>query len=98
MKLTQFDTLTKSQFTAEVVGPSFDQKITGRGYFIIVNPNSKYVSFSKNHTDICFGDIASDIIPNYTNQQYAEDYGDRQIGTGNTVREYMQQNCGMNIQ
>lgn len=48
-------------------------------YYIIVNPNSKHVSFCNEKKDICFGDTVPNIIPNYTNQQYANDYGDRVI-------------------
>lgn len=97
MKTSQFDSKTGNFFTAEITGPSYEQKIIGNGYFVIVEPHSKHVSFSKHRHDICFGDIVSDIIPNYTNQQYANDYGDKLTGTGLTVREYMQKNCRMDI-
>lgn len=102
MKTSQFDTVTNSIFTTEIeyngtIGNEYGGRITGKGYFVIVNPDSEYVSFSKNKHNICFGDIVSDIIPDYTNQQYANDYGDRLLGNKQTVREYMQQNCGMDI-
>lgn len=102
MQRTQFDAKTGKDFTAVVTGPSYAQRIEGPGYFIIVNTDSKYVSFSKSKHDICFGDIVSDIIPSYTNEQYAKDYGDRVIteGTmamsapeGMTVREYVAKYC-----
>jgi len=48
-------------------------------YFIIVNPDSEFVSFSETNHDICFGDQVPEIIPNYTNKQYADAYGDRVI-------------------
>ena len=95
MKATQFDAKTGGSFTVEISGPSYSQKIEGVGYFVIVNPNSKHVSFSKSRHDICFGDIVSDIIPDYTNQQYANDYGSRITGMGKTVKEYIQQECRM---
>jgi hypothetical protein len=97
MKIAQFDTKTNSMFTAEVLGPSYEQYISGDGYFIIVNPNSKFVSFSKHKHDICFGDIISDIIKEYTNQQYCDDYGKRLLGTGQTIKEYMINNCRMKL-
>lgn len=97
MKTTQFDARTCLLFTTEIIGPSYAQVISGEGYFIIINPNSRLVSFSKVRHDICFGDIVSDIIPGYTNQQYANDYGTKPTGMGKSVREYMQQNCKMNI-
>lgn len=97
METTQFDAKTQSTFTAKVTDFSHSNRIIGQGYFIIVNPDSKFVSFSKSHTNICFGDIVSNIIPNYTNQQYADDYGDKLTGMGLTVREYMQKNCRMDI-
>ncbi len=92
---TQFDACTGNLFTTEVVATGLNSRIIGDGYYIIVNPDSKYVSFSKTRHDICFGDIVSDIIHEYTNQQYANDYGDKLTGLGKTVREYMQNNCGM---
>ena len=98
--MSQFDAKTRQYFTSEVVGPSYAQRIEGDGYFIIVNPNSEYASFSKKRHDICFGDIVSDIIHNYTNQQYANDYGSRHLGgdlSEWTVREYLQRNLGMDI-
>lgn len=91
-KTTQFDAKTGTQFTATITGPSYEQKIVGEGYFIIPNPDSKYVSHSKHRKDTCLGDIVSDIIPNYTNEQYCKDYGDRLTGMGVTVREYMANN------
>lgn len=97
MKTSQFDAATGGTFTAEIDGPSFSQRIIGDGFFIIVNPNSKHVSFSKSRHDICFGDIVSAIIPEYTNQQFADDYGDRMLAGGQTVREYMRENCRMEI-
>lgn len=98
MKTTQFDAKTGELFTVEIEGPSYAQRIVSDGYFIIVNPHSKFVFFSKKRYDICFGDIVSDIIPEYTNQQYANDYGDKMTGYNNmTVREYMQKNCRMNV-
>lgn len=48
-------------------------------YYIIVNPNSKYVSFSKSKHDICFGDKVSGIIKEYTNAQYIAEFGSRII-------------------
>ena len=96
MRITQFDAKTGEQFTTEIEGPSYAQKIVGEGYFILINPDSKHVSFCKQRRDICFGDIVSDIIPNYTNQQYCDDYGDKMTGYNNmTVRQYMQVNCRM---
>ncbi len=102
MKITQFDAKTRSQFTTEIKscgtpGKEYSHQIIGEGYYIIVNPHSKYVSFSKNHHDVCFGDIVSDIIKEYTNQQYADDYGNRLTGVGKTIRQYMIENCRMNI-
>lgn len=97
MKVSQFDAKTGQFFTTEVTNYAHSNKILGEGYYIIVNPNSKYVSFSKENKDVCFGDIVSDIIPEYTNQQYANDYGDKLTGVGITVREYMQVNCRMDI-
>lgn len=97
MKVTQFDAHNKRSITVEIVGPSYAQRIEGDGYFIIVNPNSKHVSFSKAKHDVCLGDVTENIIPNYTNQQYADDYGSRLTGIGLTVKEFMQKNCRMNI-
>lgn len=79
MKTSQFDARTGQFFTAEIEGPSYAQRIVGAGYFILINPDSKHVSFSKTCHDICMGDIVSDIIPNYTNEQYMNDYGSRLI-------------------
>lgn len=91
MKTTQFDAKTGGQFTTEITGPSFQQVISGPGYFII--PTDKgTVSFSKGRHDACVGDIVSDIIPNYTIEQYAADYGDRVLGIGKTVREFLHDN------
>lgn len=96
MKTSQFDAHNNQPITVEIVGPSYEQKIIGEGYFIIINPDSKHVSFSKSHHDICFGDVTKEIIPDYTNQQFATEYGDRLTGyEGMTVKEYMQQNCRM---
>lgn len=96
MKCTQFDAHNNRPITIEIVGPSFAQRIEGKGYFIIVNPNSTYVSFSKSRHDICLGDVTENIIPNYTNQDYANEYGSRTTGyKGMTVKQYMQQNCRM---
>ncbi len=102
MKITQFDAKTKGFFTTEIdhhglVGQEDGWHILGEGYYVIVNPDSKYVSFCKAKKDICFGDIVSDIIPNYTNQQYVDDYGDKLTGVGKTVREHMKENCRMDI-
>jgi hypothetical protein len=97
MRTTQFDAKAGAQFTTEITDFNHSNRILGDGYFVIVNPNSKHVSFSKSYHDICFGDIVSDIIPNYTNQDYANDYGNKLTGVGKTVKEYMQQNCRMNI-
>lgn len=91
----QFDAHNNKRMDITIEGPSFAQLITGNGYFIIVNPDSKHVSFSKSRHDICFGDITENIIPDYTNQQYATEYGDRLTGMGVTVKEYMQRNCRM---
>ena len=44
-------------------------------YFIIVNPDSKFVSFTNSKHDICFGHTSNDVIKEYTNQQYADDFG-----------------------
>lgn len=92
---TQFDARTGKLFTAEVMPAGLNDYIVGEGYYIIVNPDSKHASFSKTRHDICFGDIVSDIIPEYTNQQYADDYGNRLTKSGKTIREYMQDNCRM---
>lgn len=97
MKQTTFDAHNKEQITTELTGPSYDQKIIGEGYFILINPDSKYVSFSKSKHDICLGDVTKNIIPDYTNQQFADEYGDRLTGMGKTVKQFMQQNCRMNI-
>jgi hypothetical protein len=97
MRVAQFDAHNNRQVTFEINGPSYNQVISGDGYFIIVNPNSKYVSFSKGRKDVCFGDVTTNIIPDYTNQQYADEYGSRLTGMGKTVKEYMQQECRMNI-
>lgn len=79
MKTAQFDSATNSFFTAEISGPSYSQRIEGAGYFVIINPDSKHVSFSKHRHDICFGDIVSKVIPNYTNADYIRDYGSKII-------------------
>lgn len=102
MKTAQYDVITNKFFTTEInhngiIGNEYGWHITGEGFYVIPNPHSKYVSFSKNHQDTCLGDIVSDIIPNYTNQQYADDYGDRITGLGKNVREFLQQNCRMDI-
>lgn len=94
---SQYDAKTKSSFTVQIDGPSYAQVIKGQGYFIIPNPQSKFVSFSKANKDTCLGDIVSDIIPEYTNEQYANDYGDRHLGTGKTVREYMRDNLRIKV-
>jgi hypothetical protein len=77
--VSQFDAASNGFFTAVIDGPFHNEAIIGEGYFIIINPDSKYVSFSKTRHDICFGDIVSNIIPEYTNEQYARDYGSRII-------------------
>ena len=97
METTQYDAKTEQFFTTEITDFSHSNRILGDGYYVIVNPDSKFVSFSKHHLDVCFGDIVSDIIPDYTNQQYANDYGDKMTGIGKTVREYMRENCRMQI-
>ena len=89
--------MKNTPFVAEITGPSYDQKIVGPGYFIIMNPGSKHVSFSKGNHDVCFGDTVSDIIPEYTNEQYIEDYGHRVISTGQTLREYAKSNLRMAV-
>jgi hypothetical protein len=94
---TQYDFHNKKFITVNITGPTFAQKIIGDGYFLIINPDSKHISFSKIKHDVCLGDITADIIPDYTNQQFADEYGDRLTGMGLTVRQYMQQNCRMNI-
>lgn len=97
MRVTQFDAHNNKSITVEIEGPDYNQVIKGEGYFIIVEPGSPQVSFSKARKNICFGDVTQDIIPDYTNQQYADEYGDRLTGSGMTVREYMQQNCRMDV-
>ena len=97
MNITLFDTHNKKQITVNVIGPSYDQTIVGDGYFIIINPDSKHVSFSKSRKDVCLGDVTADIIPDYTNQQYADEYGDRYTGMGLTVKEFMTKNCRMDL-
>lgn len=92
---TQYDSYNKKFITVEITGPTYAQKIKGDGYFIIINPDSDFVSFSKSKKDTCLGDITLNVIPNYTNQQFADDYGDRRTGMGITVRQYMQRNCKM---
>lgn len=79
VKISTFDAKTNASFIYEVTGPSYKQRIIGPGYFIIINPDSKYVSFSKCRHDICFGDVVSDLIHEYTNTQYANDYGKKII-------------------
>lgn len=103
METSQFDAKTNQFFTTQITHNGSPDKpygfrIVGAGYYVIINPDSKYVSFSKSNRDICFGDIVSDIIHEYTNQQYCNDYGNKLTGTGKTVREYMQQNCRMEVQ
>jgi hypothetical protein len=89
---TQYDALTKSSFTVKIVGPSFAQKIEGEGWFIIPG-SGNLVSFSKAKKDCCLGDIASDIIPDYSNEDYIRDYGARQLGgDSGTVEEYCRKN------
>lgn len=98
MRITQFDAHNNEPITVEVVGPSYAQRIEGEGYFILINPDSPHVSFSKGRHNICFGDVTKNIIPNYTNQQFANEYGSRMTGYNNmTIKEYMQINCRMNI-
>lgn len=97
MRVNQFDAHNKESITVEVVGPSYQQRIDGQGYFIIANPDSKFVCFSKVRHDLCFGDVTKDVIPEYTNQQYADEYGHRLTGMGSTMKEYLQRQCRMNI-
>lgn len=98
MLTTTFDAHNNQPITVDIVGPSFAQKIVGEGYFIIINPDSRYATFSKSKYNVCMGDVTKNIIPNYTNQQYADEYGDRLTGyLGMTVKEYMQKNCRMKI-
>lgn len=97
MKTSQFDAHNQQRINVNITGPTFAQKIEGKGYFIIVNPDSNFVSFSKSRHDICLGDVTADIIHEYTNQQYANEYGSRLTGMGLTVREYMQKNCRMDV-
>ena len=47
MLSTQFDSHNQKQITVNITGPSYEQKIDGDGVFIIINPDSKFVSFSK---------------------------------------------------
>jgi len=97
MNTTQFDAHNKKHLTVELVGPSYELKIKGEGVFIIINPHGKFVSFSKSCHDACLGDVTEKVIHEYTNQQYADEYGDRMTGLGMTVRQYMQINCRMDI-
>ncbi len=97
MNTTLFDAHNQKQITVNIVGPSYQQYISGPGYFIIVQPDSKFVSFSKSRHDICFGDVTEEIIHEYTNQQFADEYGDRLTGIGLTLKEYMRKNCRMDI-
>lgn len=98
MKISQFDAHNKQTITVEVDGSEYDQRIVGEGYFIIINPASKHVSFSKHRQDICMGDVTKEIIKEYTHDQYAAEYGDRPTGYhGMTVREYMVRNCRITL-
>lgn len=87
-KITGFDAKTGANFTAEIVGPPYDRRIIGEGYFIIIEPNSKYVSFSKSKHDICYGHIVSDIIHEYTNEQYVKDYRDILFNDGKKYSDW----------
>lgn len=89
MKCSQFDAHNKESITVEIAGPFYNQVIKGEGYFIIPNPQSKHVSFCKGRKDTCLGDVTKNIIPDYTNQQYADEYGSRLTGIGVTVKEHM---------
>jgi len=93
MKQTFFDAHNQQQITVELTCHGYKPVIMGSGYFIIPNPGSKYVSFSKAAHDSCIGDITAEVIPDYTNQQYADEYGDRVTGMNLTVREYMRRLC-----
>lgn len=98
MKITSFDAHNGQSITVDIDGPDYSQRIDGDGWFIIIEPNSKFVSFSKHRHDVCFGDVTKAIIPDYTNQQFANEYGDRLTGyNGMTVKEYMVKNCRMDI-
>lgn len=97
MLVNAYDAHNKESITVDIEGPSYAQRIKGDGFFILVNPGSKYASFSKHKQGVCFGDITKNIIPDYTNQQFADEYGDRLTGLGLTVKEYMQNNCRMDI-
>ncbi len=96
MKVSQFDSHNNKFIEVEITGPSYNQRIVGEGYFIIVS-GGKHISFSKGRHDVCFGDITTDIIPDYTVQQYADEYGDKYgdklTGLGVTVREYLKNYC-----
>ena len=91
MRLTTFDAHNNAQITVDIEGDYFP-RITGEGYYIIPQPGSKHVSFSKHRTDSCLGDITANIIPDYTNAQYAAEYGDRFTVIGCTVIEFMVKN------
>lgn len=97
MKTTTYDAHNGKSITVDVREGTEGQVIYGDGWFIIINPNSKYVSFSKQKHDVCFGDVTLNIIKEYTNQQFADEYGSRLTGLGMTVKEFMQRNCRMDI-
>jgi hypothetical protein len=96
MRLTTFDAHNNAQITVDIEG-SYFPRIISEGYYIIPNPSSKHVSFSKHRADSCLGDITANIIPDYTNAQYAAEYGDRLTGMGCTVREFMVKNLRIEI-
>lgn len=94
MTVTQFDAHNGEQITTTLTGPDYAPVIDGPGYFIIPNAYGAKagVSFSKGRHDACLGDITLNVIPDYTNDQYAAEYGHRYMDNGMTVLEYMQQN------
>jgi hypothetical protein len=94
--ITKLDCHNKGQITVEITGPSYNQRIAGAGYFIIINPQSEHVSFSKSNHDTCVDNLTADIIPGYTNQQFADEYGNEFVAElGITVKEYMSRNLRM---
>lgn len=78
----------------------YSPNILFMNYFIIVNPASNFVSFSTTNHNVCFGDTVPAVIKEYTNLQYANDYGERLISytwggklITKSIRQYMKEDC-----
>lgn len=86
-----FDSHNAKMIEVDIRG-THSQIIHGDGYFIIPNGAGGQCSFCKECRDTCLGDVTMDIIPDYTIQQYSDEYGNRATGMGITVREFLQVN------